>query len=120
MDTPQFVTYLENRAGSALRGSVRYADDENDTLYLREDIREQLVTKPDRPDADKVTARILGRRGPGVPVRRPVRDDPPVRGRDHHAFPLGDSRGVVVSLEPETARDLNSSTTECLQRIQDD
>lgn len=34
-------------------------------------------------------------------------------------FPLAKNRGIVVALEPETARDLNTFTNECLRRIQD-
>ena len=34
-------------------------------------------------------------------------------------FPLARKRGVVVALDPETARDLNTFTDKCLQRIHD-
>lgn len=88
-----------------------------DVLYLRDDIRETRLTSQ--------IDRMLGRLRPEASSRE-ERSFPfgelnaTVRLFDEAIllhFPVGNDRGIVVSLEPETACDLNTFIGECEKRI---
>lgn len=111
------IDYLEQRAGEHHRGTVRYDGDDTDVLYLRDDIRETRLTSQ--------IDRMLGRLRPEASSKE-ERSFPfgelnaTVRLFDEAIllhFPVGNDRGIVVSLEPETARDLNTFIGECEKRI---
>lgn len=111
------IDYLERRAGEYHRGTVRYDGEETDVLHLRDDLRETRL----RSEID----RMLGRLRPEATAKEersfPFGDlHTTVRLFDEALilhFPIGPDRGIVVALEPETARDLNTFIGECQQRI---
>ena len=114
------VAYLRDRTGESLRGVVRYDNDAIDILYLREDLRE---IRP-QSQIDHMLARVVPESNAREERSFPFGDLYVSVHRFEEAilmhFPTGDYQGVVVSLEPETARRLNKFTTECLKRIQPD
>lgn len=113
----ELIDYLEQRAGDYHRGTVRYEGNDTDVLYLREDVKEtRLISQIDR---------MLGRLRPEASPKE-ERSFPfgelnaTVRLFDEAIllhFPVGNDRGIVVSLEPETARDLHTFVGECEKRI---
>lgn len=118
MAADPLIDYLERRAGEYHRGTVRYDGNDTDVLHLRDDLRETRLTS----EID----RMLDRLRPEATAEE-VRSFPfgdlntTVRLFDEALilhFPVGQDRGIVVSLEPETARDLNTFIGECQQRIQ--
>ena len=114
------VEYLQDRVSEFLRGVVRYDAQSTDTLYLRDDMRDvRLQSQIDRmldrlrPESHTAEERAFPFGDLHVTVRR--FEDAIIMH-----FPRGSNRGVVVSLEPEAASNLNTFTTECLRRIHDD
>ncbi|WP_224449322.1 hypothetical protein [Haloprofundus salilacus] len=96
---------------------LQYDDDENDVLYLREDLREErLLSEIDRmlarlkPESLAAEERSFPFGELYVTVRR-------FESAIIMHFPMGKQRGIVVSLEPDAARNLNRFTSECIQQI---
>ena len=113
MADSDITTYLRDRVGEHLRGVVRYHRETLDILYLRDDVREvRLESQFDRlePESRSAEERAFPLGDLYVTVRR-------FEEAIIMHFPTGNNRGIVVSLEPETARDLNTFTTECLKHI---
>lgn len=112
------VDYLKDCVGESLRGVVRYHEDSMDLLYLREDVRESRL----QSQLDRMLTRLAPESHASEERSFPLGDLYVTVRRFEEAiimhFPTGRNRGVVVSLEPETARNLNTFTTECLRRIQ--
>lgn len=120
MADSDITAYLQDRVGEHLRGVVRYHRDTLDILYLRDDVREaRLESQLDRmidrlePESHSAEERAFPLGDLYVTVRR-------FEEAIIMHFPTGNKRGIVVSLEPETARNLNTFTTECLRRINRD
>lgn len=117
MSADRLIDYLERRASDYHRGTVRYDGDGTDVLYLREDIRESRLSS----QIDRMLRRLRPEASP--------KEEPAFPFGDLHAtvrlfdeaillhFPTGTDRGIVVSLEPETARDLKTFIGECQTRI---
>lgn len=117
MAKSDLTVYLQDRVGEQLRGVVRYHRDTLDILYLRDDVREvRLESQLDRmidrlePESHSAKERAFPLGDLYVTVRR-------FEEAIIMHFPTGNNRGLVVSLEPKTARNLNTFTTECLKHI---
>lgn len=117
MTSNPLIDYLERRAGEQHRGTIRYDGDGMDVLYLRDDIQEERL----KSELDRMLGRLRPESSPKEEqvfpfggLRTTVRIFE--RAIILH-FPVGNDRGVVVSLEPETARDLSSFVGECEKRI---
>jgi hypothetical protein len=112
------LTYLDEKANKYHRGTVRYDGDNTDVAYLRDDIREERL--------DSQIDRMLRRVRPEASAK----EERSFPFGDFHCtarvfdealvlhFPTGKDRGIVVTLEPETARDMNTFIGECESRIQ--
>jgi hypothetical protein len=118
MTGSEIVEYLQDRVGSHLRGVIRYHQESTDILYLRDDVHEvRLQSQFDRivdrlePESHSAEERAFPFGDLYVTVRR-------FEEAIIMHFPTGHNRGIIVSLEPETARNLNTFTTECLKRIE--
>ena len=109
--------FLEDRAGTLYRATVRYDGDSTDVLYLRDDVREDRM----RSEIDRMLRRL-----------RPESKSKETRsfpfGQLHATvrsfeeavvmhFPIGRDRGIVVSLEPEAAKNLNTFIRRCQKRL---
>lgn len=117
MSTSKLIDYLEDRAGDFHRGTVRYTDDTIGVLHLREDIKEhrlegeiKRMLERLRPESAQAEERAFPFGNLHATAR--VFDDAVILH-----FPTDEDCGVVVSLEPETARDLNTFIGECTARI---
>ncbi|WP_224271045.1 hypothetical protein [Haloprofundus salinisoli] len=117
MGTADLLNYLQSRSGSYLRGAVQYDDGENDVLYLRGDVREERMLS----EIDRMLARLKPESLAAEERSFPLGELYVTVRRFETAiimhFPRGKQRGIVVSLEPDAARNLNQFTTECIQQI---
>lgn len=117
MSTDRLIDYLERRASEYHRGTVRYDGNGTDVLYLREDIQETRLSS----QIDRMLRRLRPETSSKEERAFPFGDlHATVRIFDEAIllhFPTGQDRGIVVSLEPETARDLNTFIGECEKRI---
>ncbi|AEN07770.1 hypothetical protein Halar_0533 (plasmid) [halophilic archaeon DL31] len=113
------IDYLERKAGEYHRGTVRYDGNETDILHLREDVREERLTS----QIDRMLSRLRPESSPKEERSFPFGDlNATVRLFQEAIilhFPRGNNRGIVVSLEPETARDLNTFIGECSNLLQE-
>lgn len=120
MPSSDITAYLRDRVGKHLRGVVRYHRDTLDVLYLRDDIREVRL----QSQLDRMIDRLEPESRSAEECAFPFGDLYVTVRRFEDAiimhFPTGKNRGLVVSLEPETAQDLNTFTTECLKCINSD
>lgn len=116
-DLEELTPYLKKTAGETLRGVVSYDGDEYDVRFIRDDLRERRV----KSEVDKMIDRLRQES----------------RSRERRSFPFGDinatvrsfeeamvlhfpktqERGIVVTLDPEIARQLNTFLGSCLERI---
>lgn len=117
MTLNSLLEFLDQRAGEYHRGTVRYSPNDIEIVYLRDDveatrlnteIREMLGRL--RPESSQEEVEAFPFEKLQATLRR--FDDAIILH-----FPVGDERGVVVSLEPQTARDLNTFIGECEERI---
>lgn len=117
MSAEALLDYLENAAGEYHRGTVRYDGNDTDVVYLREDVKEARLTS----QIDRMLNRLRPETSPKEENAFPFGDlHATVRIFDEATilhFPMRRDRGVVVSLKPETARDLNTFIRECEKRI---
>lgn len=119
MTGSDLVAYLQNRTGEYLRGVVRYNKNTTDLLFIRDDIKKQRL----QSQIDRMLKRLQPETHSAEEDAFPFGDLYVTIRRFEEAivmhFPLASNRGIVVSLEPDTARDLNTFTTECLRQIHD-
>lgn len=114
----QLVQFLEDRAGTLHRGTVRYEADGIEFLHLREDLSEDQL----RDQIEGILARLRPE-GTGEEDFAFVHLgslEATVRVFEHAVilhFPTGRDHGVVVSLDPGAARELNTFIDECQQRL---
>lgn len=117
MDVGPLIEYLEQRAREYHRGTVRYDGDDTTVLYLRDDLKQARLTS----EIDRMLSRLRPEAHPREERSFPFGElRATVRLFDEAIllhFPIGNDRGIVVSLEPETARDLNTFIGECEKRI---
>lgn len=112
---PQLVEYLRRRVGDDLRGVVCYDEADTDVLFAR----------ADRPGIESDAERAV----------RYLQHES--RSREQRAFPFGDlngtvrsfedavvmhfplaaSRGIVVTLDPNAARQLNAFMADCIDQL---
>jgi len=111
------LSYIERQAGEYHRGTVRYDGDETDVMYLREDVKKTRLTS----QIDEMLERLRPEASVSEQRAFPFGDlNATVRLFDEAIlvhFPVGTDRGIVVSLEPEVARDLNAFIEGCLKRV---
>ena len=117
MPSSELDAYLEERAGEYHRGTIVYDGSEIDVQYLRSDIAKNLMlSKIDRMHS-RLRPESMSKEEHSFPfghLRATVRS---FEAAIILHFPIGENRGVVVSLEPETAQNLNTFIGECTQRI---
>lgn len=117
MEIAPLIKYLEERAGEYHRGTVRYEGDDTNVLYLRDDLQEKRLTS----EIDRMLSRLRPESAPKEERSFPFGELRATVRLFEQAillhFPTGNDRGIVVSLEPETARDLNTFIGECERRI---
>lgn len=113
MPEDALIDYLERKAGEYHRGTVRYDGNVNDVLHLRDDVKETRLTseidrmlKRMRPESSAKEERSF----PFGELKATVRL---FQEAIIIHFPRGYDRGIIVSLEPETARDLSTFIGEC-------
>lgn len=117
MSATALLDYLDRRARDLHRGTVRYSSYDKEILHLRDDIRE------DRGDSeiDEMLTRLRPEATKGEEVAFPFGELKATVRRFDNAiilhFPLKEDNGIVVSLEPEAARDLTTFIGECEKRI---
>lgn len=112
--------YLNDRVGDLLRGVAHYREDEFTVVYLRDDVREER-------HRDEV-GQMLNR----IKHEGTAKEEQSFPFGHLHAtlrifdqtillhFPIENQTGVVVALEPEVARSLNSFVGDCLDHIYDE
>lgn len=119
MTVSDLTEFLENRAGSLLRGITRYDGNSTDVLYLRDDVRNQRM----RSEIDRILNRVRSESSAKEERSFPFGDlHATVRAFDDATvlhFPIGVDRGIVVALEPGAAQDLNTFVGKCLDRIEE-
>lgn len=119
MAEERLIKYLEKKAGEYHRGTVRYDGDSTDVLYLREDLKQIRLTS----EIDRILQRLRPEASPKEERSFPFGDLKATVRLFQEAilihFPTGTNRGIVVSLEPETARDLSTFIGECEKRIRE-
>ena len=117
METQELFKYLEKRAGENLRGVVRYSQDSTDVPYLRDDVQEVRLES----QVDRMLRRMRPESSSKEEMSFPFGDlHATLRIFDEAIilhFPLGADRGLVISLEPEAAAQLNSFVNGCLDRF---
>lgn len=119
MTVSDLTEFLQERADSLLRGIARYDGDSSDVLYLRDDVKKQRM----RSEIDRVLSRVRPESSPKEERSFPFGDlHATVRAFEDATilhFPMGADRGVVVSLEPGAAQDLNTFVGTCLDQIEE-
>ena len=111
------LSYLEETASAYHRGTVSYDGNSSNILYLRDDIREERL----QSQIDRMLRRLR-------PESSPEEEQSFLFGELHSTvrvfdealimhFPLGNDEGVIVALEPDAARSMNSFIRECHQQI---
>ncbi|WP_135829337.1 DUF7522 family protein [Halorussus halobius] len=112
---PQLVEYLRRRVGDDLRRVVCYGEDETDVLFARGD-RSDVESDAERAvQYLRHESRSRERRTfPFGELNGTVRsfEDAVVMH-----FPLAQSRGIVVTLDPNAARQLNAFMDECIDQL---
>lgn len=117
MSVTDLVDYVDDRASDYHRGTVRYEGETTEILYLREDVREKRL----QSQIDRMLRRLRPETAPKEEQSFPLGDlRVTVRVFENAIilhFPLGPNRGIVVSLEPETAHNLDMFIGECERRL---
>ena len=112
--------YLNDRMDDFLRGVAHYREDEFDVVYLREDLREERH----RDEVEQMLNRIKHEGTAEEEQSFPFGHlRATLRVFDETIFmhfPIENRTGVVVTLEPEVARSLNSFVGDCLEHIYDE
>jgi len=112
------VRFLNNEAGDYLRGVAAYQSTDYEILYLRGDVRSERF----EAEVDKMIERLRQESRTREQQSFPFDDlNGTVRsfsdGMVMH-FPRTQERGMVVTLEPEVARQLNTFMARCRRRIE--
>jgi hypothetical protein len=117
MPAAELLAYLDDRAGDYHRGTVRYNAEETKILYLRDDLKKSRLSS----EVDRMLRRLRPEATSKEKQAFPFGDLHATARLFDEAiilhFPTGTNRGVVVSLEPETARQLNTFIGECQKRL---
>lgn len=118
MGTDNLQAYLQDRLEDRFRGMVKYDSAGMSIEYLRDDLEKKRI----QSQFDRMIRRLK----------------PEASSAEQNAFPLGDLHatlryfddaivlhlptsqrgGVIVSLEPDVARQFNSFVNSCLQELQ--
>lgn len=108
--------YLQKTAGEYLRGIVSYNGNEYDIQYIRDDLRTRRL----KSEVDKIIDRLRRESRSGERQAFPFGEvNGTVRSFEEAMvmhFPKTQGRGIVVTLDPEVARQLNTFIGACLER----
>jgi hypothetical protein len=117
MPAAELLAYLDDRAGDHHRGTARYNAEDTKILYLRDDLKKTRLSS----EVDRMLRRLRPESSPKEEQSFPFGDLHATARLFDEAiilhFPTGTNRGIVVSLEPETARQLNTFIGECQKRL---
>lgn len=114
----ELVEYLEDEAGSSLRAIGVYHGSDYELQHHRDDLDPEIlvdrlrtiqanITWEWRPP-DEGTIEELGKKIATLQVRKQAVILHLLVGKDH---------GIVIGLDPEAARNLNTFIIECLERV---
>lgn len=120
MASDQFVDYLEDQAGPALRVVTWYAEDDYGGLYIRGDLDREAVIDRVR----FLSERLIRADGPieGSPLEALGEQQAMVQVRENVVilrFPLEKTKGIVVSMDVDAARDLHGFVLGCHDLLRD-
>lgn len=117
MTGKELIDYLQDRAGEYHRGTIQYDRHDFDILHTRDDVRETYlrsrvdrILKRIRPESSTEEERSFSFGELNATVR--LFDEVIIIH-----FPQAKDRGIIVSLEPETASNLSTFIEECTKRI---
>lgn len=119
MPAERLASYLEQTAGENLRGVVEYDQHSTDIVYVRDDLRSKHLHQTIDRILTRLTPETHGREEQSFPfgeLRATVRDFE--KAIVMH-FPQENNQGIVVTLEPETARSLDTFVGNCRARIEE-
>lgn len=112
------IRYLERRAGSHLRAAAFYTESDYSILYIKDDV--------DRKYSEREFERIADRMRSDI---RPHRAEQTFELGEFNCslwafekgvvihFPQGSSKGTIITLEPEAARQFKDFIGDCAERI---
>lgn len=116
-DVQRLVEHLQRRVGDDLRAVLRYDEGECELVYEHERVRGGGL----REDAERVISHLRQEsRGREQRVFPFGELNGTVRSFEAAVvmhFPLAQARGVVVTLDPNTARQLNAFMHECIDYL---
>lgn len=119
MSVSNLSEFLEERTGGLLRGIARYNGTTSDVLHLREDVKQQRM----RSEIDRILYRVRPEAFPKEEQSFPFGDlYATVRVFEEAIllhFPTDIDQGIVVSLEPDVATELNTFIGKCLERLEE-
>ena len=119
-ESDDFVRFVLDRAGEAVRSVVRYDADASEVLFLRDDVAdtyspltiETVVTSLRREGEQSQRQEHLYAHGQLNCIVRCFDG-----GLEMH-FPFGEEEGVAVALEPRAAQQLYSFVDDCLEHVE--
>lgn len=114
----RLAEYLDQRVGDDLRSVVCYDEGECEILFVRDDVRREGLADDAERTISYLRHESLAREQRLFPfgsLNGTVRSFE--RAVVMH-FPLTQARGVVVTLDPNTARQLNRFMNDCIERLE--
>lgn len=111
-----FTEYLNREAGEYLRGVVSYGDD-YEVLFVRDDVRRANLKSQVDGMIEYLRRESRAREERVFPFERL---NGTVRSFEEVVvmhFPLTQSRGIVVTLDSNAARQLNGFMAQCIERL---
>lgn len=118
-ESDEFVRFLLDRAGDAVRSVVRYDAVDSEVLFIRDDVAEGYSAL----EIETVIA-ALRQEGERAERQEHVHAHGKLNcivrafdgGLELH-FPYGDTEGVAVALEPQAATHLYGFVDDCLEHV---
>ncbi|USZ69850.1 hypothetical protein NGM10_15710 (plasmid) [Halorussus salilacus] len=111
------IRFLRERTGECLRGVGRYDADGYEVLYVRPGLERETLDS----EVERMVTHLRSESRPREVRSFPYGDlDGTVRSFEEAVvmhFPLTQERGVVVTLEPDVARQLTTFMRECIERL---
>jgi hypothetical protein len=116
----ELASYLDHRAGEALRAVGHYSEDEYEVVHLRDDLRQQYTDEEIQAIVEDLRWESFTKSSQegqfhlgGLKCSIQAFEE----GVVMH-FPYDDQHGTLVSLDPGAARDLMQFIDDCLTRIE--
>lgn len=111
------LRFLRERTGESLRGAGRYDADGYEVLYVRQDLARATLDA----EVERMVAHLRNESRAREQRAFPYGElDGTVRSFEEAVvmhFPLPQERGVVVTLDPDVAQQLNAFMRECIERL---